>query len=154
MSGKVVLTVGAVLRGDDAAGPLLAKMLEDDPIEGWDVLDGGQMPEDYLSVVRRKEPDVLVVVDAAAMGLAAGSLRVLTEDDVARDFMMTTHSLPLSFLLSELRSCCKEIIFIGIQPAQTEFFGSMTPAVVEAVEEVYGRLARGGDFADIDPAAS
>ena len=50
MSGKVVLTVGAVLRGDDAVGPLLAKMLEDDPIEGWDVLDGGQMPEDYLSV--------------------------------------------------------------------------------------------------------
>ena len=96
----------SVLRGDDAAGPLLAKMLEDDPIEGWDVLDGGQMPEDYLSVVRRKEPDVLVMVDAAVMGLAAGSLRVLTEDDVARDFMMTTHSLPL--LIEIGRASCRE----------------------------------------------
>lgn len=33
--GNIVFCVGSVLRGDDAAGPLLAKKLEDFPVEGW-----------------------------------------------------------------------------------------------------------------------
>ena len=32
--GNIVFCVGSVLRGDDAAGPLLAKKLEDFPVEG------------------------------------------------------------------------------------------------------------------------
>ena len=34
MSNNVLLAVGSVLRGDDAAGPLLAKMMTDSPVEG------------------------------------------------------------------------------------------------------------------------
>jgi hydrogenase 3 maturation protease len=149
MSGKMVLTVGAVLRGDDAAGPMLAKMLQDDPVEGWEVLDGGQMPEDFLSVIRRAQPDVLVVVDAAAMGLPAGSIRRLTADDVATDYLMTTHSLPMSLLLSEISGCCGRVEFIGIQPAQTEFFSPLTPAVDSAVRTVRDMLSKGDDFSEI-----
>ena len=143
---RQVLCVGAVLRGDDAAGPLLAKMMQDDPIEGWEVLDGGQTPEDFTGVVRRDRPDVLVVVDAASMQLEPGSIRQLSEEDVACDYLMTTHSLPISIMLAELRSSCKEIIFLGIQPGQTDFFSPLTPAVKEAVEWVYAQLASGGDF--------
>ena len=33
--GNIVFCVGSVLRGDDAAGALLAKKLEDFPVEGW-----------------------------------------------------------------------------------------------------------------------
>ena len=40
--GNIVFCVGSVLRGDDAAGPLLAKKLEDFPVEGWTAVDGGQ----------------------------------------------------------------------------------------------------------------
>jgi hydrogenase 3 maturation protease len=149
VSGNIVLTVGAVLRGDDAAGPLLAKMLQDDPVEGWEVIDGGQMPEDYLSVIRRAQPDELVVIDAAAMGLPVGTIRRLTADDVATDYLMTTHSLPISFLLTELESCCGHVEFIGIQPAQMEFFSSLSPEVNTAVETIYDMFSRGGDFAEI-----
>lgn len=140
MSGKVVLTVGSVLRGDDAAGPMLAKMLEDEPLEGWEVIDGGQTPEDELAVIRRRQPDFLLLVDAADMGLEAGEIRALEEEDVYTDYLITTHALPLSYLLSELRGCCKEICFLGIQPAQTEFFGALTPRVKEAVEGLYEAL--------------
>ena len=37
--GNIVFCVGSVLRGDDAAGPLLAKKLEDFPVEGWTAVD-------------------------------------------------------------------------------------------------------------------
>ena len=131
-----MLTVGAVLRGDDAAGPYLGKQFDDAPQEGWTVFNGDQMPEDYLAPIRRMEPDLLVVVDAADMKLEPGAVRVLEEDDVATDYLMTTHSLPISIMLGELRSCCREIVFLGIQPAQTDFFSPMTEAVLEAVERV------------------
>jgi len=143
---KMVLTVGSVLRGDDAAGPMLAKMLETRPIDGWEVIDGGQTPEDELSVIRRKEPDLLLLVDAADMGLAAGEIRLLDEKDVYSDFLITTHSLPLTYLLKELKASCKEVVFLGIQPSHTEFFGALHPDVRKAVENIYNCLAAGGDI--------
>lgn len=39
--GRIVFGVGSVLRGDDAAGPLLVKKMEDAPIGGWSAIDGG-----------------------------------------------------------------------------------------------------------------
>lgn len=143
MGGKVVFTVGAVLRGDDAAGPYLAKLLRDVPVDGWSVVDGDQMPEDQLSVIRRMAPDLLVLVDAAQMGLAPGAVRVLERSDVVSDYMMTTHSLPLTFLLGELEACCGEIVFLGIQPGQTDFFAPLTPAVREGVEGIRHAIGEG-----------
>lgn len=146
MSRKVVLTVGAVLRGDDAAGPFLAKLLQEDPVDGWEVVDGGQTPEDEMAVVRRMNPDVLLVVDAAQMGEEPGTVKVVDEECVARDFLITTHSLPLSFLLGELRACCQNVVFLGIQPAHMEFMGALTPQVEHAVRRIHSWLKTGGDF--------
>ncbi|MDR1082895.1 MAG: hydrogenase maturation peptidase HycI [Coriobacteriales bacterium] len=145
MSGRVVFTVGSVLRGDDAAGPLLAKMLENNPAEGWTVIDGGQTPEDELAVVRRMQPDFLLLVDAADMGEAVGTVCALDEDDVMTDFLMTTHSLPMTFLLGNLRESCRELLFLGIQPGDTSFFAPLTPPVRQAVESLYAWLREGGD---------
>lgn len=147
---KAVFTVGAVLRGDDAAGPMLAKMLEDGPIEGWEIIDGGQMPEDMLAVVRRSKPDFLLLVDAADMGEPVGTLRVLSEDKVMTDYLITTHSLPLTFLLGELREYCSGMAFVGIQPGQTEFMASLSASVLAAVEALYGLLSQYSGDVDID----
>lgn len=143
MGGKLVFTVGAVLRGDDAAGPYLAKLIEEDPVPGWDVIDGGQMPEDYIAVIRRRRPDCVVLVDAAQMGLEPGAVRILHRDSVLSGYLMSTHSLPLTILLDELEGCCNELIFIGVQPGQTDFFASLTPAVRESVEMVYRAIREG-----------
>jgi len=153
MSGKVVFTVGSVLRGDDAAGPMLAKMLENQPIEGWEIVDGGQSPEDELSVIRRMRPDFLLLVDAAAMSLEPGEVRVLDEKDVYVDFLITTHSLPLTFLLGELKDSCKEVVFLGIQPSHTEFFGPLHTRVKEALDGIYQCLEAGGDLSRYRPIA-
>lgn len=37
---KVVLTVGNSMMGDDGAGPLLADLMEANPIDGWMVING------------------------------------------------------------------------------------------------------------------
>ena len=107
--GNVVFCVGSVLRGDDAAGPLLAKRLEDDPVAGWLAVDGGQTPENDLGYLRRLAPQRLLLVDAAAMGLEPGAVRRLRAEDVAVQSLITTHTLPITYLLGELEQMCEEV---------------------------------------------
>ena len=47
--------------------------------------------------------------------------------------MFTTHSLPLSILIEEIEQSCDDILFIGIQPGDTEFYNPMSPEVFDAV---------------------
>ena len=106
VGNQVLFTVGSVLRGDDAAGPMLTQLCEEDPIEGWSVIDGGQTPEDDLVLIRRAHPKRLVLVDAADMGLEPGSVRAITPEEVATQALITTHSLHITFLLGQLEECC------------------------------------------------
>ena len=137
----IVLTAGSVLRADDAAGPVLSKKMEDAPLAGWYTIDGGQTPEDDIIEIKRERPPRLVLVDAADMALPIGTIRLLDKRDVARKSMFTTHSLPLSILIEEIEQSCEDIVFIGIQPGDTEFYNPMSPEVFDAVDAVYDAVA-------------
>ena len=139
----IVLTAGSVLRADDAAGPVLSKKMEDEPIAGWYTIDGGQTPEDDIVEVKRVHPPRLVLVDAADMALPVGSVRRLRKEDVARKSMFTTHSLPLSILIEEIEASCEDIVFLGIQPGDTGFYNPMSPEVFDAVDAVYAAVEAG-----------
>jgi len=136
----LVLTVGNELMGDDGAGPLLAQRLTQSPLENWEVINGGSVPESYMHLVRARQPAQILVVDTADMGLAPGEIRLLSEDMIAGQFMMTTHDLPLSFLIQALKEMAPEVYFIGIQPNLVAFAYPMSPEVKQAVETVYARL--------------
>lgn len=143
---NILFTVGSVLRGDDAAGPLLARSFRENPIEGWTLLEGDQTPEDDLGYIERIHPTRLVLVDAADMGLEPGATRRLTITDVKTKYLFTTHSMPITYLLGRLGEACDQLDFIGIQPAQTEFYSAVTPAVREAVDALYNCLVSGADL--------
>ena len=132
------------------AGPVLSKKMEDDPIPGWYTIDGGQTPEDDIVEVKRVRPPRLVLVDAADMALPTGMVRRLRKEDVARKSMFTTHALPLSILIEEIEASCDDIVFLGIQPGDTEFYNPMSPEVFDAVDRVYAAVAA-GDFSVFPP---
>ena len=77
---------------------------------------------------------------------AEDQVAVTVEADVATNMLFTTHSLPISFLLKELKSRCGSVVFLGIQPPQLEFMSPLTPAMHEAVEKIYGMLKAGSNF--------
>lgn len=149
----VVFTVGNVLRGDDGAGPLLAELLECAPAEGWDVVDGGASPENCLHQVRALSPERVLLVDAAEMELDPGEIRLIDEDCVAGHFLITTHAIPLNFLIASLRETVPEIVFLGIQPADVSFFGPMSPVVRQAVTDLHRHLVKGKDIETYQPIA-
>lgn len=142
----VVFTVGNTLRGDDGAGPLLAEMLEAEPADGWVVVDGADVPENHTHRIRSLEPRRVLIVDAADMALPPGAVRLIDEGSVAKQFLVTTHAIPLNFLIDSLKETIPEILFLGIQPQDTSFYGPVSHVVREAVATVHDRLVRGAGF--------
>ncbi|HID4046408.1 hydrogenase maturation peptidase HycI [Pluralibacter gergoviae] len=137
----VLLCVGNSMMGDDGAGPLLAEMCAANPPGNWTVLDGGSAPENEVVAIRAMKPSRLLIVDATDMGLDPGEIRIVDPDDIAEMFMMTTHNMPLNYLVDQLRDDVGEVIFLGIQPDIVGFYFPMTEKIKAAVEVVYQRLA-------------
>ena len=138
-----IVGVGHELRGDDAAGVVVARGLQP-LVAGRDerlVIDAGPVPENHTGLLRRFDPDLVLLVDAAQMYEAAGVVRCLAWQDTA-GLSASTHTLPLhvisSYLTFEL-GC--EVALLGIQAADTSLCGPLSPAVQEAVDTVVQALA-------------
>jgi len=148
MRKKLVLTVGNSMMGDDGAGPMLAQMMFRAPLEGWDALDGGSAPEDCTSGIREMAPEEIVIVDSAEMGLEPGDIRLIDHRQIGSLFLVTTHSLPLTYLMEALREFVPSVNLIGIQPEIVAFGCPVSPRVVRAVERVYACFQEGGEYLD------
>ncbi len=85
------------------------------------IMDCGSLPENATGPLRRFMPGLILMVDAADLGLEAGEVRFVELDQV-RGFSASSHSLPLSVLAGfmaaefhcEVSLCC-------IQPQSLEF---------------------------------
>ncbi len=135
---RVLVALGNPLRRDDGVGLKVAELLQD---SAWEVIPAGSSPENVASLVARHRPDVLVVVDAAEMGLPPGEVRVLPHEEAP---MMTgsTHALPLSFFLELWRGQAGEVVLIGIQPADRGIGEGLTPEAEAAAQRVAEALSQ------------
>ena len=108
----MLLGVGNRLSHDDGVGPVVAQALAD---SDWIATDCGTALENTSGIVSRERPDLLVIVDAAFMGMEPGTFCRLPIG--ANDRMLaSTHGLPLSFVLANIESAAKETVLIGIEP--------------------------------------
>jgi len=143
-----VMGIGHELQGDDAAGVLIARRLQTliRPSEERLILCTGPAPENFCGALRRFEPDLVLMIDAAQMDEAPGTVRLIPYQDVT-GVGASTHTLPLHILASYLTSelgC--EITLLGIQPVFVEF-GEISPLMRKVVPAIAQRLAivlRGG----------
>jgi hydrogenase 3 maturation protease len=131
------------MMGDDGAGVLLAQRLREAPLAEWEVLNGGSMPENVLYLVRELSPRRVLVVDASDMDLAPGSVRLIPAARLDDPFLLTTHALPLTYLIEALREFIPQVELLGIQPEIVAFGFPMSGAVRAAVEAVYQDLKAG-----------
>jgi hydrogenase 3 maturation protease len=140
---NILLTVGNGMMGDDGAGILLAQKLREHPLEDWTVLNGGSAPENIIHRIRDTDVSRVLIVDAADMDLPPGSVRRIDADRLEDPFLMTTHTLPLSFLIESLREFVPQVDLVGIQPSVVAFGFPLSEEVRLAVEQVYAGLKNG-----------
>jgi len=139
-----VLGIGNELNGDDSAGVLIARKLlsaaGDRP--NLLVLDCGTIPENASGPLRKFQPDLILMVDAADLGLEAGAILEVDLQQV-RGFSASSHSLPLNIFSGYLESefNCETSLFC-IQPQTLEYCAQISTPVKLAVQEFVGEILR------------
>ena len=128
LSGRVVIAcVGNELRADDGVGPFVAGLIRETP--ELRVVNCGETPENYLSVIIRENPERVVVIDAVFLGGEPGDVRAIRKEDLDEggySTHMPTLSLFTDFVESQIST---QTYFIGIQPGTVAFGESMSPEV-------------------------
>ena len=142
----VVVGIGNELRGDDAAGLLVAERLEKRILKSAKariaVVMGGSAPENVTGFIRSHNPSHVILVDAAELGEKSGTVRVIDPKQVG-SILFSTHTLPLTLMVSYLKhelGC--EVIVIGIQPANTDFGAVVSKEIAGAAEIIAASLAQ------------
>lgn len=111
-------------------------------VPGWQVFDCGTSIENACGIVARVRPDLLVIVDAARMGLAPGEVRRVAIDE--RDGLLTsTHALPFHFVWSRLVEGAGEAAFIGVEPADVSLGEGLSRSVARSASRLARLLAHG-----------
>jgi hydrogenase 3 maturation protease len=110
----LIMCIGNRDGGDDGIGPYIADTLERES-QNDIVIDCGTTPENYTSVIKRKKPKILILIDAAEMKLPTGAIRIIPKEKLGT-MHISTHGIPLSILITYLESKVERIIVIGIQP--------------------------------------
>lgn len=128
MSKNYLLGIGNPLRTDDGAGSFVAQHFQH---HDWMVSDGRTAPENYTSVIKKIRPELLVIIDAVEMNLAAGTIKIIPLEKIV-SFQFSTHYLPLSYLVEYLTPYCSKILLIGIQPLSTELGEGFSESVLRS----------------------
>ncbi|MBE9505610.1 MAG: hydrogenase maturation peptidase HycI [Chloroflexi bacterium] len=150
----LVLGVGNSLNGDDGIGPYVATRVaaacsavgegagEKRRPHTVVALDCGTTPENFTAVVRRENPDVLVIVDAASMELAPGEIRVIPPERIGL-LTLSTHSIPLSLFITYIEGLASAVKLVGVQPVQMLLGQPLSDVVREAGEALVGLICEG-----------
>lgn len=135
----IVLGLGNVLCGDDGFGVHVAARLahnRDFP-PGCRVIDGGTQGQLLYGLI--EEADTLLLIDAADLGLAPGSVAVLGDADIPKWLAtgkLGAHQSSFSEVLAlgSLKNVLpEEISLIGLQPVCVEFGKTLSPQAREGV---------------------
>jgi len=147
---EVILGIGNTLKGDDGIGIYIVerinkhlKQVKKEAKQAKFIgarrkviaINCGTTPENYTSIIRRHNPDRLILVDAAEMELSPGSYKIIPPEKI-EVMHVSTHSMPLSFLMSYVSELCKDIVLVGIQPEKMDFSTELSSAVRRSGDHV------------------
>ena len=139
-SSTVIIGIGNTLKGDDGAGPLICRKLQQMDF-GTEIINAETVPENYIQVIVKTAPDNLLVIDAIDFNAPPGSIRVFKPDQLD-SFVFSTHTLsPRLFTEMVGRYIKVNVLFLGIQPAQISLGQPLSLQVEQAVDRLVHILA-------------
>ena len=126
------MCIGNKNAGDDGVGPFIASSLKK-KIKNINYIDCGIIPENYTSLVKKYNPNKLIIIDAADMNLKPGEFRIISKEKIGL-MHISTHNMPISILINYLENYIKKIYFIGIQPKK--FIGNISNEVKQSANNL------------------
>ncbi len=133
-SSTVIVYVGNDLRGDDAAGPMIALGLLD--AVPWRVFDARNAPESFLGKIVDCKPDTVVLIDALDFDAHAGAI-ALFDARLAEGHGPSTHGpAPVAFLDALAMMHPASMWILGIQAERVAIGDEPCASVRNAVATV------------------
>jgi len=147
MKKTVVWCMGNALMRDDGVGPALFSEMSSVPMEHLEAVNCETTPENWIARLRQSPPEVLLVADAADMGLPGGAIRKMSLADTG-NISFSSHGIPLSLLLEPFRKDM-EITVIAVQPLERGFGEDLSATAAEAVRRL-AQILRSGRFEELE----
>ena len=126
--------VGNTLRGDDGIGPAIIESLKGNVKAVC--IDAGSAPESYAGKIVKENPDTVLLVDAAHLGLTPGQFEILKKEDILKSGF-TTHDLSpnmfMEYLESEIQA---DIYMLAVQPEKVSFGDEMSELVSKTLQDI------------------
>jgi hydrogenase 3 maturation protease len=137
-AATLIVGIGNELKGDDAAGPYLCRLLSGKI--GTQVIDAGTVPENYIGPIAKKAPRNVILVDAIDFGAAPGTI-ALFEIDMLHSCAISTHALSLRLFVESVRSRIDaDFCVIAIQPAHVRLAQPLSHKVHLALDDLAAAL--------------
>lgn len=137
-----ILGVGSELRADDAAGMLVAEILDiysnrNTAKAKFRVFYGGTAPENLTGEIKKFTPSHLIVVDTAELGGKPGHVQMFDKETVG-NFSFSTHKLPLKIMIDYLLQSIElmKVSIIGLQPKSLDFGKAPSEEVKKSVSDL------------------
>ncbi|BDZ70748.1 hydrogenase maturation peptidase HycI [Methanobacterium petrolearium] len=127
----VIMGIGNEMRGDDSIGSVLAQEMSKSFIENENItiIDGKTVPENFTGTIKRETPSHIILLDAVEMNKKPGKIKLVNKEEI-ENYNISTHAMPLSFLIKYLESTSSaKIILLGIQPKNMDLTNEMSPEV-------------------------
>ncbi|MDD5427760.1 MAG: hydrogenase 3 maturation endopeptidase HyCI [Candidatus Omnitrophica bacterium] len=141
-----LLAIGSELRGDDAAGLLVAdnvKKLLKTSNRRFKIFNGATAPENLTGDIKRFNPSHILLLDSVDFKDKPGSIIVLNPRDIGDGVSFSTHKMPAKILMRYFyESIDCDPILIGIQPLSINFGAKPSGAVVSSAKEAAAAIVK------------
>jgi hydrogenase maturation protease len=136
----ILLGVGNLERGDDAVGPMLSESLFPYNHERFQAYSVGTAIENAMNYVRKAAGGVLIIVDAVCDEACLEGSWHFYETDRLDSLCHTTHSIPLSLLISFWRREVPdlEVHFLGVSIRDNSDTSRMSREIKETLIRLHG----------------
>ncbi len=139
---SVILGIGNDLKADDGIGPYIITQLENQAPTQIELINAHTVPENFISLLIEKQPEFILLIDAALMQSEAGTIRLIDKDNIG-GIAFSTHQLPLTFFIEYLENnISATILVLGIQPLTDEFAQPISEPVQIAANNIITTLTR------------
>ena len=136
----VVLGIGNPLRGDDALGLDILKILKGKVSTSVGLIECQTTPENFTGKIKRLKPSHVLMIDAACFGANPGRARLVPPEKIA-GVAVSTHAMPLHMLAEILeKSVGAKVVLLAVQPKIVDFGEGLTPELEGALKKIGEQL--------------
>jgi len=135
-SRLIILGIGNPLRGDDALGVEILRLLENKVPRNVSLIEGGSVPENFIGKIKSLAPSHILLIDAAHFGGNPGEVNFMSPEETI-GLAISTHTIPL-YLTAELikEATDAKVLLLGIQPKKIDLGEEISYEVKEAIKKV------------------